>query len=103
MRRLVTVVSCALFLVASAVAGSEQSDAEKQADLDRRCEAARDVALGPIRDDVYKDCLEKKRGDEAYCRRDADGYNGERIGGSPRFYELPECELAFEFRNRERR
>ncbi len=103
MRRLLPVMSIALFLVASAAGSEDQSDVEKQADLDRRCEVARDKALGPIRDDIYKDCLEKKRGDQAYCRRDADGYNGERIGGSPRFYELPECELAFEFRNRERR
>ena len=103
MPRLLPVVSLALFLVASAAGSADQSDAEKQAELDRRCEAARDKALAPIRADIYRECLEKKRGDEAYCRRDADGYNGDRIGGSPRFYELPACELAFEFRNRERR
>lgn len=93
-------MTLALFLAASASAIADQGDAEKQAELDRRCEAARDKALAPIRDDIYQECLEKKRGDEAYCRRDADGYNGDRIGGAPRFYELPECERAFDFRNR---
>jgi hypothetical protein len=93
-----------LLLMAGAAGAAEPGDdAGKQAELDRLCEAARDKALAPIRDDIYKECLEKKRGDEAYCRRDADGYNGDRIGGSPRFYELPECERAFEFRNRKRR
>ncbi len=94
-----------ILLLMAGVAGAADpgNDAEKQAELDRLCEAARDEALVPIRDDIYKECLEKKRGDEAYCRRDADGYNGDRIGGSPRFYELPACERAFEFRNRQRR
>ena len=93
-----------LLLMAGAAGGADSSDdTGKQAELDRRCEAARDDALAPIRNDIYKECLEKKQGDEPYCQRYADGYNGERIGGSPRFYELPECELAFEFRNRDRR
>jgi hypothetical protein len=91
-----------LILFAGTVGGEEQSDADKQADLDRRCEAAREKKLAPIRADIYTECLEKKQGDEPYCRRYADGYNGNRIGGSPRFYELPECEAAFEFRNRRR-
>lgn len=89
-------------LVAGAAGAADKGEAEQQAELDRRCEAARAKALAPIRDDIYEECLEKKKGDEAYCRRDADSYNGERIGGAPRFYELPECEQAFEFRNRKR-
>ncbi|MBN8279407.1 MAG: hypothetical protein J0M16_02235 [Gammaproteobacteria bacterium] len=99
MSRPVTALLLAL-LATGAVAGD---DADRQAELDRRCEAARDEALAPIRADIYKECLADKRGDDAYCRRYADGYNGERIGGSPRFYELPECQAAFEFRNRDRR
>lgn len=85
-----------------AASGADQTDADKQAELDRRCEAARAVKLAPIRADIYTECLEKKQGDAAYCRRSADDYNGNRPGGSPRFYELPECEAAFEFRNRSR-
>jgi len=96
-------VGLALLLVAGAAASADKDDAERQAELDRRCEAARDQALKPIREDIYRECLAKKRGDEAFCRRDADGYNGDRIGGAPRFYDLPECEKAFEFRNRKRK
>ncbi|MDP2325471.1 MAG: hypothetical protein Q8N51_15790 [Gammaproteobacteria bacterium] len=92
-----------VLLMAGAAGGADLGDAEKQAELDRRCEAARDEALEPIRNEIYKECIEKKQGDEPYCHRYADGYNGDRISGSPRFYELPECELAFEFRNRDRR
>ena len=91
-----------LILIATA-AGADPGDAERQAELDRRCEAARDEKLAPIRAEIYAECIEDRKGDEAYCRRYADGYNGERIGGSPRFYELPECEEAFRFRNRNRK
>jgi len=95
-----------LILLTGAASGAasagDQTDADKQAELDRQCEAARAVKLAPIRSDIYTECLEKKQGDAAYCRRFADDYNGNRPGGAPRFYELPECEAAFEFRNRGR-
>lgn len=92
-----------LLILLAATAGADPDDAERQAELDRRCEAARDEKLAPIRAEIYAECLDGRKGDEAYCRRYADGYNGERIGGSPRFYELPECEEAFRFRNRNRK
>ncbi|MEQ1802315.1 MAG: hypothetical protein ABL989_10360 [Gammaproteobacteria bacterium] len=96
--------TCLLLLLAVAPgAGADGSDAERQAELDRLCEAARDEKLAPIRAEIYEDCLDDRKGDDAYCRRYADGYNGERIGGSPRFYELPKCEEAFRFRNRNRK
>jgi len=91
-----------LVLCVPAVAGDE-TDAGRQGELDRRCEAARDEKLAPVREQIYAECLRDRKADEAYCRRYADGYNGERIGGSPRFYELPECEEAFRFRNRDRK
>ena len=81
---------------------AKQGDEELQAELDRRCEAARERKLAPIRDEIFAECLDKKQSDEAFCRRNADGYNGNRIGGSPRFYELPECQAAFKNRNRHR-
>jgi hypothetical protein len=92
-----------LILLAATAGAADEGDAERQAELDRRCEAARDEKLAPLRAEIYEDCLEDRKGDDAYCRRYADGYNGERIGGSPRFYELPECEEAFRFRNRNRK
>jgi hypothetical protein len=102
--RLLPALSVLLLLMAGAAAGENNGDdAGKQAELDRLCEAARDEKLAPIREDIYAECLEGRRGDEAYCRRYADSYDGERAGGAPRFYELPECEQAFEFRRRKRR
>jgi hypothetical protein len=92
-----------LILLAATAGAADEGDAERQAELDRRCEAARDEKLAPLRAEIYEDCLEDRKGDDAYCRRYADGYNGERIGGSPRFYELPECEEAFRFRSRNRK
>ena len=92
-----------LILLTGLAGAADQSDADKQAELDRRCEEARAVKLAPIRANIYDECLEKKQGDEAYCRRSADDYNGNRKNGAPRFYELPECEAAFEFRNSTRR
>jgi hypothetical protein len=90
-------------LLATGAIAADQTDAARQAELDRLCEAARDDKLAPIRADIYAECLDGKKGDQGYCRRYADGYNGERIGGSARFYELPECEAAFQFRNRNRK
>lgn len=92
-----------LVLLATTAGAGDREDAAEQAELDRRCEAARDEKLAPIRAEIYAECIADRKGDDAYCRRYADGYNGERIGGSPRFYELPECEAAFRFRNRDRR
>lgn len=80
----------------------KQTEDEVQAELDRLCEDARELKLAPIRGDIFAECLEKKQGDETFCQRHADGYNGNRIGGSPRFYELPECQAAFENRNSSR-
>lgn len=95
--------SLLLILLATSASAANEGAAERQAELDRLCEAARDEKLAPIRAEIYEECLEDRKGDDAYCRRYADGYNGERIGGSPRFYELPECEEAFRFRNRNRK
>jgi hypothetical protein len=75
---------------------------DRQAELDAACEAARERKLAPIRRKIEAECLAKKQGDEAYCKQYAAGYNGERISGGPRFYELPECEAAFEYRNSHR-
>ncbi len=98
---LLVVLTGTVSMAADAV-DEKQTDAELQAELDRRCEDARELKLAPIREEIFAECLDKKQGDEAFCGRYAAGYNGNRIGASPRFYELPECQAAFEFRNRRR-
>ena len=69
-----------------------------QAELDAACEAARQAALAPQRAEIYQECIEKFKKDAAVCEEEAAGYNGNRVGRSPLFYELPECEAAFENR-----
>lgn len=87
----------------TSASGAEGERAARQAELDRRCEAARDRALDPVRAGIYQECVEDQRKDPGYCRRYADGYNGERVRGAPRFYELPECVEAFEFKRSQQR
>jgi len=71
---------------------------DKQAELDTACEAARQVALAPKKSEIYKECIEKFKKSTDVCGKEADGYNGNRVGRSPLFYDLPECEAAFEYR-----
>ena len=75
-------------------AGSEQ------AKLDATCEAARQTALAPKRSEIYQECIDKFKKSAEVCEQEADGYNGNRVGRSPLFYDLPECEAAFDFRNK---
>ena len=70
----------------------------RQAELDRACEAARQVALAPRRQEIYVECINRFGKEETVCRNDANGYNGNRIGGTPLYYDLPECEEAFAYR-----
>ncbi|HLD66514.1 MAG TPA: hypothetical protein VJA19_10750 [Pseudomonas sp.] len=80
---------------------SEQNRVDRtQAELDQRCEAAREIKLKPIRAQAFVECMSSKRGTdtEADCKRKTSGYNGNRQGGTPRFYDLPACEEAFKYR-----
>jgi hypothetical protein len=93
-----------LFLLMSAVFnGSASADdgQGKQAELDAACEAARQVALAPRKAEIYQECIDKFKKSPEVCEQEADGYNGNRVGGSPLFYDLPACEAAFEYQNKQ--
>jgi hypothetical protein len=94
------VAAVMLFGLNCAAAPQTDEDLRKsrQAELDRACEAARQVALAPRRQEIYEECINRSDKDEDVCRRDANGYNGNRIGGTPLYYDLPECEEAFDYR-----
>ena len=77
------------------------STTTKQAKLDKACESARQKALLPIKKEIYQECLTKFKKDKSVCQRQADAYNGNRVKGAPMFYELPDCEKAFEFRKKQ--
>ncbi|WP_217477559.1 hypothetical protein [Stutzerimonas stutzeri] len=76
----------------------EEAFALRQAELERRCEAARSEKLAPLREAAFQQCMSAKRGADsaADCHRKTAGENGNRVGGTPRFYDLPACVEAFE-------
>ena len=77
--------------------------AAEQAQLDRACEAAREARLAPLREAAIRDCMRKPGKDRAACER-LHGHYGERSGSRPAlFYDLPECERAFEYQRSYRR
>ena len=75
------------------------------ADLDRRCEEARERKIAPLRAAEIAKCIETKTGDQTWCRAFWADYGapsrtatGVFIPGM--FYDLRECTEAFEERNR---
>jgi len=77
---------------------SEKVWKEKQAKLDFECEKARLIELAPIKRKIYKECMEDKNAEHEACFKLADKYNGGRNNANPRFYDLPECVAAYEYR-----
>ncbi len=73
---------------------------KEQTKLDQACEAARQIALKPRKNEIYQECRQKFKKSESACKREASAYNGSRINGAPLFYELPACEKAFDFRKK---
>jgi len=69
----------------------------QQAELDAACEAARQTALAPRKAEIYQECIDKFKKSVEVCEEEASGYNGNRAGRTPLFYDLPECEAAFEY------
>ncbi len=71
-----------------------------QAKLTQACEAARATKLEPIRAQAFNECMNSKLSTDTAedCKRKTSGANANRQGGSPRFYDLPECVEAFKYR-----
>ncbi|MGE5815586.1 MAG: hypothetical protein ACM36C_13950 [Acidobacteriota bacterium] len=95
---LLAVVALLPGLTGAAAAETVKERQARQAELDQKCEAARQVALAPRRQEIYAECIDRFGKEEDVCRKDANAYNGTRIGASPLFYDLPECVEAFEYR-----
>ena len=92
---LVLIISM-LFATVGYCAESAVERSAKQAELDGICEAARKKALAPMKRDIFQECLTNGK-EEEVCQAEADGFNGARVGRGPLFYDLPECEAAFEY------
>jgi uncharacterized protein DUF4124 len=75
------------------------------ADLDRRCEAAREKIIAPLRKAEIEKCIQTETGDQAWCevfwadygdaRRTASGMITPRL-----FHDIPECVEALDERHR---
>jgi Domain of unknown function (DUF4124) len=75
------------------------------ADLDLRCDEAREKMIAPLRDAEIAKCKQDKREDPAFCEQfNADyGDGGRTMNGSIRprmFDDLPECVEALQEENR---
>ena len=75
------------------------------AELDLRCEEAREKMIAPLREAAIAECKQDKREDPAFCERfNADFGDGGRTASGyirPRMFDdLAECEEALHERNR---
>ena len=83
----------ALLLLAPVV---EALDDSAVAELGGKCEAAREIALGPIREQRTQACIEQKLRQPDHCRRYYQTYGNVTVRGSAPpvmgyYYDLPEC------------
>ena len=93
---MLTMLACA---AAQADKLGEERDA-KQAELDAACEAARQEQLILARAQHTEECVETKMlEDRETCERFYADYGESSANGAPLFYDLPECEIAHEYRN----
>jgi hypothetical protein len=75
------------------------------ADLDRRCENAREEKIAPLRKAEIANCIKTGTGDQAWCDAFWVDYGAptQTVSGAfipGLFYDLPECAEAWEERNR---
>jgi hypothetical protein len=77
---------------------AKESREQKQARLDGVCEVARQKKLTPMKEKFVEECVANK---ELPSRDECVTFYadyGNRMGGrAPLFYDLPECEVAFEY------
>ena len=92
-----------LTMTASAAVQADKLGEEreaKQAELDAACEAARQTKLVLARAKYVDECVETKmRADRESCERFYADYGESSANQAPLFYDLPECEIAHEYRN----
>jgi hypothetical protein len=95
-----------LTMAASAVVQADKLGEErdaKQAEFDAACEAARQTKLVVARAKHVGECVETKMlADRESCERFYADYGESAANQAPLFYDLPECEIAHEYRNSHR-
>jgi hypothetical protein len=103
MKKVSSLLIFTLLLLAANSAQAKESREEKQARLDGACEVARQKKLAPMRKQFVEECVaNKEMPNRKECERFYSDY-GNRMGGrAPLFYDLPECETAFQYRQSSR-
>lgn len=96
-----------LALLAPSAFAQSDAELERYDDLDRRCEAARERALAPIRARLIQACVTRDKQPSQECEEAFARYGNTRgkagggaVGGM--FYDLPECLAASKARERYR-
>ena len=72
--------------------------AEDQATLDATCEQAREAQLAPMREQMTADCIAEGKMDKKQCEAEYANHSGRTGYRQLPFYDLPDCEKAFENR-----
>jgi hypothetical protein len=99
----------ALALLAPALAALAQSEAElkRYAELDRKCELARERKLAPLRAAKIEECVQRDKRPREQCEREFTDWGNTQALASGRaraglFYDLPECVAAEQARRQYR-
>ena len=87
-------------LVNQAIAEDRQA---LQQQLNQACEAARLEKLKPVREKYAAECVAQWDRSQEYCDRFYSDYGNQGGAQTPLFYDLPECEKAWNYLNRQRR
>ena len=104
---LVSKLKFALLIIALAAVSTVNVQANNrestQKELDAACESAREIRLTEGRAKHIEECVEnKEREDRAACERYYSNYGARAGARPPMFYDLPECEKAFEHQRSQR-
>ena len=98
-----SIAALLVFLLAVSPLQADNSREQQQAKLDAACEAAREKALAPLRKQFVEECVRnKEQSSREECETFYADYGAQSGGRAPLFYDLPECEKAFEFQQSER-
>ena len=97
-RDLLTMLCISLIVMGVSTPAWARWEESKQKELDAVCEQAREKVLAPLRQQFVEECVaEKQQPDRASCERFYADYGARSGGRAPLFYDLPECEEAFNY------
>ena len=96
------VVFCFSATVANVSSAASAERSERQAELDAACESARDAKLHTLRSGYVEECVRDEGKERTYCEKFYADHGAGTGNRGPMFYDLPECEAAFEYQKSQR-